>query len=91
MPTNPRFVRTRKDVPLALMNVRFEGKNGHDADVSIMSAFDPKRTFWGSRVTATQTSPRSGLRMLHSASNLGRTRVPIHYPARSCADLSIGE
>ena len=26
------------------MNVRFEGINGHDADVDAMSAFDPKRT-----------------------------------------------
>jgi hypothetical protein len=26
------------------MNVRFEGNNGHDADVSTMSAFDPKQT-----------------------------------------------
>ena len=31
------------DVQTALMNVRFEGNNGHDADVSTMSAFDPKQ------------------------------------------------
>ena len=33
------------DVQTALMNVRFEGNNGHDADVTAMSANDPKRTF----------------------------------------------
>ena len=29
------------DVPLALTNVCFEGKNGHDAGRDIISAFDP--------------------------------------------------
>ena len=29
----------------ALVNVRFEGNNGHDADVIAMFAHDPKRTF----------------------------------------------
>ena len=32
------------DVPTALTNVCFEGKNGHDAGVTPMSAFDPFRT-----------------------------------------------
>ena len=32
------------DVQIALMNVRFEGNNGHDVDAGPMSANDPKRT-----------------------------------------------
>ena len=31
----------------ALINVRFEGLNGHDAERDAMSAHDPKRTLQG--------------------------------------------
>ena len=33
------------DVPLALTNVCFEGKNGHDAGDDTISAYDPYRTW----------------------------------------------
>src|SRR6266487_3439656 len=35
----------KADVPLALTNVCFEGKNGHDVGVTRFPTFDPKRTF----------------------------------------------
>ena len=34
----------KADMRTALMNVRFEGNNGHDAEREPMSAHDPKRT-----------------------------------------------
>ena len=39
------------DVPLALVNVCFEGKNGNDASVTRCLLYDPWRTYLGASST----------------------------------------
>jgi hypothetical protein len=86
------------DVPLALTNVCFEGKNGHEPDALAMSANDPKRTFWDAFrlrskticadarsvliASSTPRAPRIALRR-HSKSAVA-SRLPTRSPRVRC-------